>query len=449
MKVIKFGGSSVASSGQIRKIFEIIKSDKDRRIVVVSAPGKRFSDDSKVTDLLIAYFTAYKNGQPVENLQEQLLERFKEISQELDILDIYLELEEKIMELAQLPLDNKLTYDQFLSTGEECSARLIAAFFKTKGLATRFISPKEAGILVSGKSCQAQLLPEANEKISRIIDLAQEEILIVPGFFGMTQKGEVCTFSRGGSDITGAILAAGIKADLYENFTDVDGIYAVNPAIIENPVIIEEVTYREMRELAFAGFSVLHEEALIPAARAGVPMVLKNTNNPSHPGTRIVPEWTIEMPVVGIASSKGFVLVKINKYMLYRDISFGRKFFGILEELGISFEAITTGIDDISILVRQIYLTRQIEKLLAKAIEEILQPDDYQLVKNLSVVTAVSEEIRQQTHITGRATKALGQEGIKIETLMQGASEVSLLFIVDEAVEKAAVIRLYQEFFLK
>ncbi|HEY0222337.1 MAG TPA: aspartate kinase [Lactovum miscens] len=445
MKLAKFGGSSLASGEQIRKVFEIVKSDPLRKIVVVSAPGKRFESDIKVTDLLDAYYQDYKNKKNLVPIQTTLLDRFEEICDELELSELKQFLSEKVISLALLNLHNRFVYDKFLSTGEECSALIVSSYFKKNGLNAKFLSPKDAGILVSSDPCEAKLLPIAYNKIAGLVKYP--EILIIPGFYGATLNGEVCTFSRGGSDITGAILAAGVKAEMYENFTDVDGIYSVNPNVVENPVIIEEVTYREMRELSFAGFSVLHEEALIPAARAGVPMLLKNTNHPELPGTQIVPNWTIDMPVVGIASSRGYVIIKITKYMLYRDISFGRRLFEILEKLGIRFEAITTGIDDMSILVKDKYLSAPIEEALSDDLKEILQVDDIVIVKNLAVVTAVSEEIRQQTHITGRATLALARKNIKIETLMQGASEVSLLFIVREEVENETVRSLYEEFF--
>ena len=446
MKVAKFGGSSLASASQIRKVFDIVKADPTRKFIVVSAPGKRDAADTKVTDALISYHTAHKNNEAVKPHQDWIIARYQSIADELDVPEIMPEITNNLLNLAKFPVSNPFTYDSFLSAGEDNSAKLIAAFFTKNGLNARYVSPQDAGIRVSEEPGQATLLPHSYEQINYLNELP--ETLIIPGFFGVTEKGEICTFSRGGSDITGSIIAAGVKADLYENFTDVDGICAVNPNIVPNSVIIEEVTYREMRELASAGFAVLHDEALIPAARAAVPMVLKNTNNPAAPGTRIVPEWTIDMPVIGVASSTGFAIVKLNKYLLQRELGFVRKFFEIFEQLGIHFEAITTGIDDLSVLVREIYLTPPVEEALIEAITESLRPDDLKIVKNLAVVAAVGEEIRQQTHITGRATNALWKQNIKIETLMQGASEVSLLFILAEKDEKRAIRALYKEFFI-
>lgn len=445
MKVAKFGGSSLANAVQIKKVFEIVKADSARKIIIVSAPGKRNPTDIKVTDALIDYYKAYKNHESLDLPQKWILERFSSLATELGLAELFPLIRTKILSLATMALENRFTYDHFLSVGEECSAYLVAAFFSKNGLKAQFVSPQDAGIFVTDESTQARLLPQAYKKIRHLSELS--DILVIPGFFGATLSGKRCTFSRGGSDITGAIIAAGVKAELYENFTDVDGIFAAHPKVVKNPVLIEEVTYREMRELAFSGFAVLHDEALIPAARAGIPMVLKNTNRPELPGTRIVPDWTIDMAIVGIASASGFSIVKINKYMLQRELGFVRKFFEIFEQLGIHFEAITTGIDDLSVLVRQIYLTPQIASALEASVIEGLHPDEFAIERNLSVVTAVSEEIRQQTHITSRATRALSQQNIKIETLMQGASEVSLLFIVKGIDEKKTVCTLYNEFF--
>lgn len=445
MKVTKFGGSSLANGDQIRKVFQIIKADPRRKIVVVSAFGKQYPTDVKVTDLLISYYLDYKNKKNIKKIQEKLVTRFSCVLQELDLKEMTSVITDKIKNLTELSLENAYVYDQFLSLGETCSALILTAFFNKNGLTASFVSPKEAGILVEGDSAQATLLPQANQKI-RLLS-KRREILIIPGFFGITQKDEVCTFSRGGSDITGAIIAAGLNAELYENFTDVDGIYAANPNQIESPVIIEEITYREMRELATLGFNVIHHEALIPVERACVPMVLKNTNHPELNGTKIVSRWTIDMPLVGVSSSKGYDLLKVNKYMRNRTASVIRSCFEILEQLNISVEAMTTGIDDFTILIKHNPLSEQNEKCLIETIQERLDPDEVRFTKHLAIISAVGEEMRQQTHITSRATKALAQKKIKIETLLQGSSEVSLLFVVAEHQENKAVRTLYAEFF--
>ena len=445
MKVSKFGGSSLANGVQMRRVLNIIIEDTSRKIIVVSAPGKRFETDIKVTDLLINYYHAFNKNKGIEAAQKLILDRFYKLLEELDLLEIFSLIENKIKDKILIPQNNPYCYDQFLSTGEDCSAVILASFLNKQGIEAKYMSPGEAGIIVTGDSMNAHILPQSYDKIKKLENL--NEIIVIPGFFGTTLEGNLCTFSRGGSDITGAILAAGINAECYENFSDVDGIYVVNPDIIRDPILVEEVTFREMRELAYFGFTVIHEEALVPVAQKKVPMVLKNTNRPYLSGTKIVPNWTIEMPLVGITSSKGFVILKINKYMLYNDLSFVRVLFESLENLGIHFEAITTGIDDISILVKAAFLSKPVEEALKNIIIEKLKPDDFSIIKGLSIVAAVSEEIRQQTNITSRLTKVLSENNIKIETLMQGASEVSLLFVVKEIDENYIIKVLYKDFF--
>ena len=347
MKVVKFGGSSLASASQLQKVLNIVKSDKNRKFVVVSAPGKRDNNDTKVTDALIQYYRAYIEGEDLIRHQDWIIKRYQQMVSELQLKPLVLEkITKSILDLATLPIEeNPFLYDTFLAAGEDNNAKLIAAFFNQNGLKTRYIHPKEAGILVSSEPSNARILPSSYDKIEELKNY--EEVLVIPGFFGITQKGQICTFSRGGSDITGSIIAAGVKADLYENFTDVDGIFAAHPGIIQKPHLIPELTYREMRELAYAGFGVLHDEALIPAYRGKIPLVIKNTNNPDHPGTKIVLKHSDKaIPVVGIAGDSNFVSINMSKYLMNREVGFGRKVLQILEELNIRWEHMPTGIDD-------------------------------------------------------------------------------------------------------
>lgn len=446
-KVVKFGGSSVASAAQLKKVVEIIKSDSDRKFVIVSAPGKRDASDTKVTDLLIAYYQTYKAGKSVGEVQDQIVERYAEIARELELDDeIIREIAYSLHELATLDKENRFTYDTFLAAGEDNSAKLVAAFFTKAGLPARYVSPEDAGIFVSEEPSNARLLIESYDQLNYLNELS--EIVVIPGFFGVTKKGEVCTFSRGGSDITGSIVAAGVKADLYENFTDVDGIFAVNPKIIENPEAIHEVTFREMRELAYSGFSVLHDEALVPAFRAGISIVIKNTNNPDHPGTRIVLEHSENFaPVVGIASDNGFSTLNLSKYLLNREIGFGRKILLVLEEFGVRFEHMPTGIDDISVIMRDAFLGKETEKLILDKLAETLHPDVLNFEHNLSIVMLVGEGMREHIGVTARAAKALSDSNVNIRMLSQGASEYSIMFVVKSIDEEKAVQALYQTFF--
>ncbi|MDR0199653.1 MAG: aspartate kinase [Streptococcaceae bacterium] len=451
-KVIKFGGSSLASAEQLEKVLGIVKTDRTRRFVIVSAPGKRHADDTKVTDALIAYHAAYKAGKSVAKEQDWVVERYRDIAEGLGLKDedVLRDIAYNIHELASLEkTGNDFLYDTFLAAGENNNAKLIAAYFRENGIPARYVHPRDAGITVSREPGNARLLTNSYEKINYLNQLTEAgETLVIPGFFGVTEKDEICTFSRGGSDITGSIIAAGVKADLYENFTDVDGIFACNPKIIDNPAPIHEVTYREMRELAYSGFSVLHDEALVPAFRAHIPIVIKNTNNPKHPGTRIT---TIHeenyAPVVGIASDDGFTTLNLSKYLLNREVGFGRRVLSILEEMGVRWEHMPTGIDDISIIIRSRFLTPDIEKAILSRLAETLHPDELYFEHDLSIIMLVGENMKAHIGVTARAAKALSDSHVNIKMLTQGASECAVMFVVKNKDEESAVKALYQTFF--
>ena len=448
MKVIKFGGSSLASAQQLTKVLNIVKTDNSRRIVVVSAPGKRNSQDTKVTDALIAYYKAYKNGDDTSENQKWIISRYQSICDELGIPGaVMASITENIRELASLPITgNQFLYDTFLAAGENNNAKLIAEYFTENGINARYIHPKEAGIIVTPEPGNARLLQSSYAKLSALGNLS--ETLVIPGFFGVTENDDICTFSRGGSDITGSIIAAGVHADLYENFTDVDGIFSAHPGIITDPKSITELTYKEMRELAYAGFSVLHDEALLPAYRADIPLVIKNTNNPDHPGTKIIAKRTMPgRPVVGIAADGNFTSLNISKYPMNREVGFGRKVLQILEDFNIRFEHMPTGIDDMSIIIRNRYLTPDIERLITEKITKTLAPDTLYFEKDLSIIMIVGEEMNEHIGVTARAANALATAGINIEMLSQGSSEVSVMFIVKTNQEIAAIRALYAEFF--
>lgn len=448
MKVVKFGGSSLASASQLQKVLNIVKSDKNRKFVVVSAPGKRDNNDTKVTDALIQYYRAYIEGEDLIPHQDWIIKRYQQMVSELQLKPLVLEkITKSILDLATLPIEeNPFLYDTFLSAGEDNNAKLIAAFFNQNGLKTRYIHPKEAGILVSSEPSNARILPSSYDKIEELKNY--EEVLVIPGFFGITQKGQICTFSRGGSDITGSIIAAGVKADLYENFTDVDGIFAAHPGIIQKPHLIPELTYREMRELAYAGFGVLHDEALIPAYRGKIPLVIKNTNNPDHPGTKIVLKHSDKaIPVVGIAGDSNFVSINMSKYLMNREVGFGRKVLQILEELNIRWEHMPTGIDDLSIILRERELTPIKEEEILRQLTQKIEVDHAEIEHNLSIIMIVGEKMKSHIGLTATATKALSDNNINIQMISQGSSEVSIMLVVNSEQEKAAIQSLYKAFF--
>lgn len=274
MKVAKFGGSSVANAEQLRKVGNIIKSDPKRKFIIVSAPGKRFKNDTKVTDMLIELGNAYHNHQSYEDILVAVLKRFKEIIDDLSI-DSFLvnEIENNIREALRTEGTLECKMDAIKALGEDSSAKILSAYLNRTNISAQYMNPKDAGIFVSDEPGNAQILPESFELLYKLRE--KDEILVIPGFFGYSKTGKLVTFSRGGSDITGSIVAAGVKAELYENFTDVDSVYTVNPNIVDNPKEITTLTYKEMRELSYAGFSVFHDEALIPAFREKFQFVLK------------------------------------------------------------------------------------------------------------------------------------------------------------------------------
>ena len=448
MKVTKFGGSSLASAPQLKKVLNIIKDDPERRFVVVSAPGKRNAEDTKVTDALIRYYKEFTSDKDVTQTQQWIIERYRAITEELGLKDsIIQEIAEDIYDLTNLPKKgNPFTYDAFLAAGENNNAKLIAAYFNQNGLEAKYIHPKEAGITVTAEPSNARILPSSYDKIEELKDAS--EVIVIPGFFGVTQDGDICTFSRGGSDITGSIIAAGVKADLYENFTDVNGIFAAHPGIIKHPHSIPELTYKEMRELAYAGFSVLHDEALVPAYRGKIPLVIKNTNNPDHPGTRIVLEHSNDhVTVVGIAGDSGFVSINTTKYLMNREVGFGRKVLQILEDLNISWEHMPTGIDDLSIILRSRELTPIKEQEILKQLTQRLEVDTAEIEHDLSIIMIVGEKMKSQVGVTATAAKALSENEINIQMISQGSSEVSIMFVVSKDQEEKAIKALYNAFF--
>ena len=448
MKVVKFGGSSLASGTQVEKVYNIVLSDPNRKIVVVSAPGKRHSDDIKVTDLLISLGEKTLNGTKAEDEFNTVINRYSSIADELGLSHMIIdEIKENLLSIMKQDKKSSVLFIEAMkASGEDNNAKLIAAFFQHRGIEAHYVNPKDAGLFVTDEPGHAQVLPETYENLYQLRD--RTGILIVPGFFGYNKAGDVLTFSRSGSDITGSILANGVKAELYENYTDVDAVYAVNPNIVKNPKGISELTYREMRELSYGGFSVFHDEALSPTFQAGIPVNVKNTNNPSAPGTKIVSEReNTNGPVVGIASDDGFCSIYIGKYLMNREIGFGRRLLQILEDLNLSYEHLPSGIDDISVILREDQLNEEIEKEVLARIQTELQSDEVKITRHLALIMVVGEGMRRSVGTTARAAKALAEAHINIDMINQGSSEVSMMFGVRAEDEKRAVQALYNEFF--
>lgn len=448
MKVAKFGGSSVASADQIKKVGAIIQSDTERKFIVVSAPGKRDAEDTKVTDLLINLGEAIELQQATDEIIDRILNRFNSIITELNLSqELLSELSNALQEIitdAHIPIG--LKQEILKSFGEDSSAKVVSAYLNTIGLKASYMNPQDAGILVSDEPGNAKILNESYEKLFTLRE--QDGILVIPGFFGYTTEGKLITFSRGGSDITGSIVAAGVKAKLYENFTDVDSVFSVNPNIVNNPKEITTLTYREMRELSYAGFSVFHDEALIPAFNAKIPVCIKNTNNPSARGTMIVAEKEPTKDcVVGIASDSGFASLYVSKYLMNKEIGFGRKLLQILEDEGISFEHAPSGIDDISIIIRERQLTPEKEEKILKRIKNELKADTVHLQRGLAVIMVVGEGMNSTVGVAQKATKALSEANVNIEMINQGSSEVSMMFGIHMDGLERAIRSLYATYF--
>lgn len=448
MKVIKFGGSSLANATQLKKVLHIVESDAARKIVVVSAPGKRDVKDIKVTDQLIEFAGLVANEAPYDSVYTSILARYQEISDDL-------ELDSSVMESIQKHFDkllrtqfssDELREDAFKASGEDNNAKLIAAYFVQSGLKARYLNPKDAGIFVTSEPGNAHILPESYNFLRTLRDT--EEVLVIPGFFGYNEKDEVITFSRGGSDITGAIVAHGVEADLYENFTDVDAIYVANPGHVEEPQKIKHLTYTEMRELSYAGFSVFHDEALLPAFSSGIPVHVKNTNNPTGEGTLISRTREDSDTILsGIASSSGFISIHISKYLMNREYGFIRRTAQIFEELGLLIEHMPSGIDEMTVIIRRDQLTPGKQAALLYRLKNELQADDVHIEANICLIMLVGEGMVQSVGTTARAAQALADADVNLVMINQGSSEISIMFGIDEENEAKAVQAIYQAFF--
>ena len=451
MKVSKFGGSSVANSEQIKKVLNIINSDDERKIVVVSAPGKRFKEDVKTTDLLIRLYDKVINKLDYSNKLRQIIERYEEIVKELEmdssILD---ELKNDLVCLIDAYNNQpERLLDALKSCGEDFNARIIAQYNNQLGFPTRYLSPKEAGIIVTDEPGNAMILESSYEQIYQLRQY--DETLIIPGFFGYSENNDIVTFPRGGSDITGAILARGIKASLYENFTDVSGIFRANPTVVSQPEVIPEITYREMRELSYAGFGVFHDEALEPLYKDRIPVVIKNTNRPTDTGTYIVSERDVSnlsQIVSGVSCDKGFTIINVKKYLMNREVGFTRKILSILEDENISIEHIPSGIDNLSIIMRTTQIHGKEERVLNK-IREQIKVDELTIDYDLAILMIVGEGMNKAIGTAAGAAAALSKNKINLNMINQGSSEISMMFGIDQQYSDIAVQAIYNEYFVK
>lgn len=444
-KVCKFGGSSLSSASGFIKVADIVCEDPDRRIVVVSAPGRRFDNDNKITDLLITFANQSFSGSNSSLILQEILGRFHQIIDELNLPHYHKnEIEQLILQRGILD-KYEIYLDSIKSLGEEICAKIFYLYLSSRGKTASYVDPKDAGIILTEEPGNAQVIPSSFELISKLRH--KKGIIVIPGFFGYSVEGKIIAFSRGGSDITGAIIASAVKADLYENFTDVDYVFAADPRIVQNPSPIQEITYTEMRELSYSGFNVFHDEALEPVFRSNIPVQIKNTNNPTGIGTLICHHRETKLkPIVGIAGSHGFVALLIGKYLMNREKGFGRKLLQLIEECDLSYEHCPSGIDNISVILRSIDLVGK-EQLLIEKIQNDLQPDKLTIRRNISLIMIVGDGMVKSVGFANRVTSVCAEIGVNLLMINQGASENSIMLGVDENDRDILIQKLHDEFF--
>ncbi len=448
MKVAKFGGTSLADARQIKRAVDIVLSDQDRRVLVVSAPGKRSSTDVKVTDLLIACAAAIHSGYDGSLEINTIAKRFGDIAKDLGLTKDYEALVKADLNLRieKNRHKHRELQDALKAAGEDNNAKLIADYIQLQGVKASYVNPIEAGLRLKMVRKSTVILEESYKNLSSLKH--KEELVVFPGFFGGTEDGQILTFSRGGSDISGAVVAVAIGATVYENWTDVDSVFAVNPNLVSFPRGIREITYHEMRELAYAGFSVLHEEAVTPTFQHNIPIHIRNTNNPDAAGTRIVAEHEdIDSIVTGIAGRKGFSLLHVSKFLMNREVGFAMRVLEILADLDIPFDHMPSGIDSLSLVIKKDLFTPEKEKQVTARLLEELEVDVLEVSHNLGIVMVVGDAMAKTVGVTARATSALARAGINLELISQGASEISIVFGIREEFVNYAIRELYKEFF--
>ena len=435
-KVVKFGGSSLADAVQFKKVGDIIRADASRVYVVPSAPGKRFKKDTKVTDLLYRMFHQAEEGKDFSDTLAEIRSRYEEIITGLGLNDFSLDQE---FALIEEKMKEGPTADYAASRGEYLNGRVMARY-----LGYDFIDAAEVIFFDEHGS----LMAEKTKKVMRD-RLDQVPRAVIPGFYGQGFDGKVKTFSRGGSDITGSIVAGACRADVYENWTDVSGFMVADPRIISNPVRIETITYRELRELSYMGASVLHEDAIFPVRSEGIPINIRNTNEPEADGTWIV-ESTCQKSgyvITGIAGKKGFCTVLINKAMMNSEVGFGRKVLQAFEENDISFEHMPSGIDTMTIVVHEDEFIHK-EQRVVSTIHRYAQPDSIEIESDLALIAVVGRGMKSMRGTAGRIFSALAHAHVNVRMIDQGSSELNIIIGVENHDFETAVKAIYDMFVL-
>ena len=435
MKVVKFGGSSMADAGQYRKIRDILLADPERRVVVVSAAGKRFSGDHKITDLLYLCHAHTQYGVDCSNIFEMIRSRYLEIRDELGI---QLDLESEFSALKS-GLDRKMvSQDELASRGEYFSAKLMAAFLGFQFVdAADWIRFKFDGSV------------DQDATYALLKDRYKGMGIVIPGFYGMMPDGKIRTFTRGGSDITGALAAAALDADVYENWTDVSGILMADPRIVDDPQTIPQVTYDELRELSYSGAQVLHEGTIFPVREKNIPLNIRNTNAPNDPGTMIKESFEGDSDpnrfITGITGKKDFSVISLSKRGLSGQVGYLRKVLSVFERHNVSIDYVPNGIDNVSVVMPTEAVASNLYTIMAE-IQKELEPDTLTVHDQIAVVAAVGRKMAFRPGISGKIFATLGEAGVNIRMINQGPDELNIIFGVDNKDFKTAIRVLYDSF---
>ena len=434
LKVVKFGGSSLADAAQFKKVAEIIKAEPERRYVVPSAPGKRHKNDTKVTDMLYTCYEMAAKGEDISECFAQIEERYNSIISELG-LDFSLE---KDFGLIKSAFIHKAGRDFAASRGEYLNGKILAEY-----LGFAFIDAAEVIFFNDNGKFDS-------ERTNTVLgaELKKHEYAVVPGFYGSMPNDTIKTFSRGGSDITGSIVARAADCDIYENWTDVDGFLMADPRIVDSPRVISEITYHELRELSYMGATVLHEDAIFPVRIAGIPINIRNTNNPEAHGTLIVAQsdkYDTGNVITGVAGKKGFSVLSIEKDMMNAEVGFGRRVLEVLENNGICFEHLPSGIDNMGVILNTHDIEGKRDAIKAGICRQV-NPDSMDIEDGLALVAVVGRAMVKAKGTAARVFKAISGAGINIRMIDQGSSEISIIVGVEEADFEAALRAIYQEF---
>ena len=436
IKVAKFGGSSVADGIQLTKTKQIIEQDPDRRYIVVSAPGKRYEGDNKITDLLYLCKTHIEHNLPYDQIFQVVEDRYMAVEINLGVdVDLLRHMAEIRDNLRQNP-----SADYIASRGEYLNAILVAAF-----LGYDFV---DTANLIKFDYKGKILIEETDAALKA--ELAKHERAVLPGFYGSTPDGKIKTFSRGGSDITGALVARAINADVYENWTDVSGFLMADPRIVKNPKQIETISYKELRELSYMGASVLHEDAIYPARMANVPINIRNTNDPEDPGTMITAESQVDSDngggiITGIAGSKDFTVVALYKNMMSSERGFVRRILGILDDYDINFEHLPSSIDMVSVVMSKKALGDRLDEVL-EAFRQRLQPDSIDVFENIALIATVGHRMTYRPGVSAKLFNALGEAKVNIRMIDQGSSEMNIIVGVENKDFEKAIRAIYDTF---